>query len=185
MTIHLFAPCASGISSFASNRRTDFSFSGGAGMSYVKHVLQPGEQILWIGKKHWIVYRYSLLFLIVGIILILLEYNYFDSELLIIATTILFGLLTLAYGLQAWFDRWTTEIAVTDKRIIYKTGFINRHTKEMNMDKVASVDVDQTVWGRLLDYGSVEILGTGGAGGFERLRRIASPIKLRNAIDVR
>jgi uncharacterized membrane protein YdbT with pleckstrin-like domain len=153
-------------------------------MSYVKHVLQPGERILWIGKKHWTVFRYSLLFLIVGIVLILVEYNFFDSGLMIAATAVLFGLLTLVYGIRAWFDRWTTEIAVTDKRIIYKTGFINRHTKEMNMDKVASVDVDQTVGGRLLDYGSVEILGTGGAAGFERLERIASPIKLRNAIDV-
>ena len=154
-------------------------------MSYVQHVLQPGEKILRIGKKHWIVYRYSLLFLIGGLVLIFLEYNLFDSQLVIIGTAVLFGLLTLVYGFKAWFDRWTTEIAVTDKRIIYKTGFINRHTKEMNMDKVASVDVDQTVWGRLLDYGSVEILGTGGAGGFERLDRIAAPIKLRNAIDVR
>jgi uncharacterized membrane protein YdbT with pleckstrin-like domain len=175
-----------GGSSFcASNRRANFAFNGVAGMSYVKHVIQPGEKILFIGKKHWIVFRYSLLFLISGIILVFLEYGYFDTGPLIIATAALFGLLTLVYGFQAWFDRWTTEIAVTDKRIIYKTGFINRHTKEMNMDKVASVDVDQTVLGRFLDYGSVEILGTGGAGGFERLDRIASPIKLRNAIDVR
>jgi membrane protein YdbS with pleckstrin-like domain len=159
--------------------------NGASSMSYVKHVLQPGEKILRIGKKHWFVFRYALAFLITGIILVLLEYNYFDSGLAMIATGILFGLLTLVYGFQAWFDRWTTEIAVTDKRIIYKTGFINRHTKEMNMDKVASVDVDQTVLGRLLDYGSVEILGTGGAGGFERLDMIAAPIKLRNAIDVR
>jgi len=74
---------------------------------------------------------------------------------------------------------------VTDKRIIYKRGLINRHTVEMNMDKVATVDVDQSILGRLLDYGSIRILGTGGAHGIERLDRIASPVSLRNAIDVR
>ena len=54
--------------------------------------------------------------------------------------------MTLIYAAKGWFKRWTTEIAVTDKRIIYKTGFIKRHTEEMNMDKVASVDVDQSFW---------------------------------------
>ena len=159
-------------------------------MSYVKHVLQPGEKILRIGKKHWIIYRYALFFLIVGIVSVLLEYNYFDSEPVTISTAVLFGLLTLVYGFRAWFERWTTEIAVTDKRIIYKTGFINRHTEEMNMDKVSSVDVDQSFWGRILDFGTIRIIGAGGAGlrgspGIERLDQIGSPIKLRNAIDVR
>ena len=53
------------------------------------------------------------------------------------------------------------------------------------MDKVASVDVDQSILGRMLNYGSIRILGTGGAHGIERLDRIASPIALRNAIDVK
>ncbi len=110
----------------------------------------------------------------------------------------MFGILTLISAANAWFKRWTTEIAVTDKRIIYKTGFINRHTEEMNMDKVSSVDVDQTFWGRIFDFGTIRIIGAGGAGrrdeddnekelklGIERLDMIGSPIKLRNAIDVR
>ena len=59
--------------------------------------------------------------------------------------------------LYAWFIRWITEIAVTDRRIIYKRGFITRHTDEMNMDKVASVDVDQSILGRMLDYGTVHV----------------------------
>ena len=62
---------------------------------------------------------------------------------------------------SAWFRRWTTEIDVTDRRIVYKRGFINRHTVEMNMDKVESVDVDQSFWGRLLDYGDIIVRGTG------------------------
>jgi uncharacterized membrane protein YdbT with pleckstrin-like domain len=171
--------------SFTSSRQANLSFNGVAGMSYVKHVIQPNEKILRIGKKHWIVYGYAILSLIIGVVLILLEYTFFDSEPVIIFTAALFGVLTIVYGVRGWFKRWTTEIAVTDKRIIYKTGFINRHTQEMNMDKVASVDVDQTVWGRLFDFGSVQILGTGGARGIERLEEIDSPIELRNAIDVR
>ncbi len=63
--------------------------------------------------------------------------------------------------LSAWFKRWTTEIDVTNRRIVYKRGFIKRHTVEMNMDKVESVDVDQSVLGRLLNYGDITIHGTG------------------------
>ena len=55
----------------------------------------------------------------------------------------------------AWFIRWITEFAVTDRRVISKRGFIMRDTDEMNMDKVESVDVDQSILGRLLDYGTV------------------------------
>jgi uncharacterized membrane protein YdbT with pleckstrin-like domain len=50
----------------------------------------------------------------------------------------------------------------------------------MNMDKVESVQVGQSILGRMLDYGTVTILGTGE--GFETLRTIASPIELRNNI---
>jgi len=91
-----------------------------------------------------------------------------------------FAALALVSGIHAWFLRYTTEIAVTDKRVIYKRGFINRHTIEVNMDKVASVDVDQSILGRLLNYGTVTVRGTGLS--FEPLRRIESPLALRNAI---
>ena len=163
-------------------------------MSYMKSVLQPNEQIVMIGRLHWIIYHRAFWFLIAGIILLLLEYKYLDQNAVIIVTAVLFGALTLVFAIHAWFIRWTTEIAVTNKRIIYKRGFITRHTAEMNMDKVASVDVDQSIFGRILDYGSIEILGTGGADGagggnrrlgIERLDRIASPLALRNAIDAR
>ena len=73
-----------------------------------------------------------------------------------------FGVLFAVTLFRAWFARWITEIAVTDRRIIYKRGFIWRHTEEMNMDKVPSVDVDQSILGRMLDYGTIHVIGTGG-----------------------
>ena len=61
--------------------------------------------------------------------------------------------------LRAWFERWTTEVLVTDRRVIYARGFIQRHTVEINMDKIESVDVDQSVLGRAFNYGDVTIRG--------------------------
>ena len=82
--------------------------------------------------------------------------------------------------IQQWFHWWVTEIAVSNRRVIYKKGLIQRETNEMNMDKVESVQIDQSIFGRMLDYGNVTILGTGE--GFKTLRTIASPIELRNSI---
>jgi hypothetical protein len=59
------------------------------------------------------------------------------------------------FAAVAWFNQWITEIAVTNLRVIYKWGFIRRHTAEMNMGKVESVTVSQTILGRLLNYGSI------------------------------
>jgi len=149
-------------------------------MSYVKSVLQPGEKLIAMGRLSWIVYHRAILILIVGIIVIVLERIYSRDTVVFLVTAAVFGVLTIISAFQGWFQRWITEIAVTDRRVIYKRGFINRHTIEMNMDKVATVDVDQSVLGRLLNYGTVTVQGTGMS--FEPLRRIEAPLALRNAI---
>jgi len=90
------------------------------------------------------------------------------------------ALLAAISWLPAFIRRWTTELAVTNRRIVFKSGLFRRHTMEMNMSKVESVDVDQSVMGRILDYGTVTIRGTGG--GIEPMRNIANPIAFRNRV---
>jgi uncharacterized membrane protein YdbT with pleckstrin-like domain len=71
------------------------------------------------------------------------------------------------FGLGLVFLAWvyilykTTEIAITNKRIIAKFGFISRSTIEINLPKVESVQVDQSVLGRMLDYGTIVVAGAG------------------------
>ena len=149
-------------------------------MSYVRSVLQPGEKIIMVGRLSWIVYHRAIFLLFVGVILIVLERIFWGETIVIPVTAVLFGALAIISAIHAWFLRWITEIAVTERRVIYKRGFINRHTIEMNMDKVATVDVHQSVLGRLFNYGTVTVQGTGMS--FEPLRRIESPLALRNAI---
>ena len=62
-------------------------------------------------------------------------------------------------------------------------GFIQRHTVEVHMDKIESVDVDQTVLGRILDYGDVTIRGTGTM--LEPIREVDRPIAFRNEVTAR
>jgi uncharacterized membrane protein YdbT with pleckstrin-like domain len=91
--------------------------------------------------------------------------------------------LALILALRAWFIRWTNEIVVTDRRVIYAQGFIQRHTVEVHMDKIESVDVDQTLMGRILDYGDVTIRGTGTT--LEPIRDVDRPLAFRNEVTAR
>jgi uncharacterized membrane protein YdbT with pleckstrin-like domain len=84
---------------------------------------------------------------------------------------------------SAWFRRWTTELDVTDRRVVHKRGFITRHTVEMNMDKIESVDVEQSVFGRIFDFGDIAIRGTGT--GWEPICTVKAPLKFRNCITAR
>lgn len=148
-------------------------------MSYVQRVLQPGEQVGHVSSIHWIVYWPG----VAVALLAAVAYSLSETRLLTgIWRYSAYGLALVAVVLliQQWFQWWVTEIAVTNRRVIYKKGLIRRHTNEMNMDKVESVQIDQSILGRMLDYGDVTILGTGE--GFEVLRTIASPIELRNSI---
>ena len=131
-------------------------------MSYVDSVLQPGERVILRARLHWLVYWHAIVFLVLGVVLVAWESSSAMGDSVISFTFIAFGVLFVVSFLIAWFNRWITEIAVTDRRVIYKKGFITRHTVEMNMDKVASVDVDQSILGRMLDYGTVHVIGTGG-----------------------
>ena len=149
-------------------------------MSYVQRVLQPGEQVRHTANIHWIVYKWGVGFLLLA------GLTFGFAELVVSGRAFwqvvagLLAVIAVALLFWEWFTRWTTEIAVTDRRVIYKEGFIRRDTNEMNLDKVESVQVKQSILGRVLDYGHVTIIGTGE--GENELRTIAKPIELRNYI---
>jgi uncharacterized membrane protein YdbT with pleckstrin-like domain len=151
-------------------------------VSYLKHVLQPGETVRYRGSLHWILYLAALPWAILGaaIIIVSLSTDRFAAWWIAGAIMLLAALLLT---LRAWFHRWTTEVLVTDRRVIYARGFIQRHTVEINMDKIESVDVDQSIMGRTFNYGDVTIRGTGQT--FEPLRQIDRPIAFRNEVTAR
>ncbi len=154
-------------------------------MRYIEGILQPGEKVLYTGTVHWIVYSAAILLLVLSAAALIAS-TQVESEGAMQGLRIASGLVLIAAivtFIPAWYQRWTTEIDVTDRRVVYKCGFIRRHTVEMNMDKVESVDVDQSIMGRIFGYGDITVHGTGE--GWETLRRIAHPLKLRNAVTAR
>lgn len=151
-------------------------------MSYVDAVLQPGETVRLRGHLHWVLYAKGLAVLAVAAVVWLLPAGDAQRPVLHWAAALvaLVGLLLLA---KSWFDQAITEIAVTDRRVIYKRGLVQRHTAEMNLDKVETVGVDQSILGRMLGYGTVDLRGTGG--GIEGIRTVSDPLVFRSAITAR
>jgi uncharacterized membrane protein YdbT with pleckstrin-like domain len=146
-------------------------------------VLQPNEQVVAIGRLHWIIYGSAIALLALAVAGFVCGMAIPESrQIMWLVALILVGVAALL-TFRAWFEQWITEIAVTDMRVIFKTGFIRRRTSEMNMSKVESVTVNQSMLGRLLGYGTVHIRGTGE--GIEHLHRIASPLEFRTAIIAR
>ena len=74
-------------------------------------------------------------------------------------------------------DRYTDEFAITNKRVVIKTGLISRKTVELNLNKIESVNVDQTIMGRIFGFGNITIIGIGGT--HEFFVNIRKPLEFR------
>ena len=134
---------------------------------------------------HWVFYwRASAAWILALLLLVLSRFTTNEGlVLLCLSASAVVALAALYWTLTAWFHRWTTETDVTNLRVVHKAGFIKRRTFEMSLDKVESVDVNQSIPGRLLNYGDVTIQGVGE--GRETIATIASPLAFRNFITAR
>ncbi len=152
---------------------------------YIDDILQPGEKVLYSTNAHWIFYLPAIAAWIVAILLFLLSRQTTTESivLLCLAASAVVALVALYWTLTAWFHRWTTETDVTNMRVVHKTGFIKRRTFEMSLDKVESVDVNQSILGRIFNYGDDTERGVGE--GAETIDTIASPLEFRNHITAR
>ena len=123
-------------------------------------------------KVHPIVFVTPALFVIAGIVFGILGMPPAGAAFLAIGVVLF---------LAAWIRQWSSEFAVTNKRVIIKVGFISRRTIEINMSKVESVEINQDIFGRLLNYGTIIVIGTGGTK--EPFALIDSPLAFRRAVQ--
>jgi uncharacterized membrane protein YdbT with pleckstrin-like domain len=155
-------------------------------MRYTRRVLQPNERLVYATRLHWYVYLQCVVF-VVACIALAIAANAFARQPRNISLALwiaagIFLLLACVAGVHAFIRRATTELAITDHRVIYKTGLLRRHTLEMNRGRVDSVYVDQSILGRLLDYGTIIVRGAGGS--IEPIRDIAEPLTFRRQITM-
>ncbi len=154
---------------------------------YIDEILQPGEKVLYSTNAHWIFYFPAIVAWIVALALLIVSVTVAAGIPSLVlgcwAAAAVVAIAALYWTIRGWFHRLTTETDVTDRRVVHKTGFIKRRTFEIALDKIESVDVDQTILGRILNYGDVTIMGVGE--GRQRISTIASPLAFRSAITAR
>lgn len=128
-------------------------------MGYIEDTLSDSEQIVYEGQFHWTYYAAAWLALIfLGVFII--------------------GIILFV---QIMMRIWTTEVGVTNHRVIHKTGWISRSTDELELSSVEGVEVEQGILGRIFGYGRLIISGTGVEDVVTPL--IAEPLEFRKAID--
>ena len=125
--------------------------------SYVEGALITGEKVLHSGRVSW----WSVWHLLLAGVLLL---------------PFVVGLVFLAW---AWIRVTSTELAITNKRVIAKFGFISRNTMEIAVQKVESIQVQQSLMGRMLDFGTLIISGTGTS--HAPIPSISDPMAFRRA----
>ena len=158
-------------------------------MSYITKTLVPGEKVVYQTRLHWIVMLGHLVGAVVlwGLGGYVLWYAYAHPQMESTsrhiaayggAALLLCGLIVLFAGT---LRRNTTEMAVTTRRVVVKTGLASRRTIEMLLNKVETIEVTEPGMGRLLGYGSITLIGTGGTS--EQFHKIAKPLVFRNEVQ--
>ena len=145
-------------------------------MSYIKSQLLPGEEIKYRGHLHRSIFAPAFSFAVVAVLTLVIVLQSGDWPLF-------WGLVAAALVSYIWAQILysTSEFAVTNKRVVIKVGWLRRRTVETMLSKVEGINVDQSLLGRLLGYGSIIITGTGGTQ--EPFRNIGSPFEFRRQVQ--
>ena len=155
-------------------------------MGYIDQNLISGEAVAYKARMHWIIFVQPLLFTIVFVGIAALMF-YLSIEKVPEHATLLrwLGAASIAAAIVPLFAaavaRASAEFAVTNKRVILKTGFIQKKTAEMFLNKIESVGVDQSIAGRVCGYGTIVLRGTGGT--LEPFHRVSAPLEFRRQIQ--
>lgn len=156
--------------------------------SYVKRAMQPNESILYETQLHWIIYKMGITITLMGFLVgrfapLPVKTFLGDSIAAMVAPAVTYiaaGLIALgAFQLIASYIRQiSTELVITDQRVIAKRGFIATTSYELMMTKVEGATIEQSVWGRLLGFGTLMVKGTGG--GISPIDHVANPYRFHS-----
>lgn len=147
-------------------------------MSYIDNNLLPNEQILFRTKKHFIIFFIPVVWTILALIAAMYMY---DNPILSKLYWLPWIIAVVFWG-YAWLEYQFSDFAVTDKRIMMREGFFTRHTNEMRIATISQVNVEQTLVGQLLNYGTVSI---NAFGAYDVYTLIAKPTQFQRMVNAR
>jgi len=140
-------------------------------MGYIEANLLPGETVVQRARLHWIVFLKAVAVIIVGLALLVVQP---------IVGAVIAGV-GLIMAVPPFLERTTSEFGVTSKRVIIKVGLIQRRTLELLIRQVEAISVDQSLMGRIFNFGTITLTGTGGVR--ETFQNISNPLEFRRSIQ--
>lgn len=153
-------------------------------MGYVEGLLGKNEQIVIKTRQHWIVLARSFIANLIILLLLLLAAIFLEVASprsrfgllgLVLVILMIFPILGFMRDYLQW---WNEEYLVTNRRVIQAEGVINKHVIDSSLEKINDVVLNQSLLGRLFDYGDIEIL-TASEIGVNMLRHITHPVKFK------
>jgi uncharacterized membrane protein YdbT with pleckstrin-like domain len=156
-------------------------------MGYVEQNLISGEEVAYKSGLHWIVLLRSMVIAavlaVLGVVMLAESSQVKDaqSKQVVSALGVVAIVIGAIYLLAAMIRRRGAEFAVTNKRVIFKTGVMRRSSEELFLNKVESITVNEGMLGRALNYGTINVRGTGGT--LEPFHKIAHAQEFRRHVQ--
>jgi uncharacterized membrane protein YdbT with pleckstrin-like domain len=159
-------------------------------LRYVESLLGKNEQILWRARQHWIVLTANFVINLFIFIVVLAVYgaagtlgagaigDFLRSNRGFALLALLFPIGWFGWELLQW---WAEEYLITTTRVVQTEGLINKHTKDSALEKINDITLNQSVVGRILNYGDLAII-TGSDMGTNLLKRLAQPVEFKKTL---
>ena len=156
-------------------------------MKYAKTTLLKNEDLKLGTKPHPIIFANAICVFILALLFYANLYNVLGAPLSLLGTPLnqLLSLVTFCLALVllvgSLIAYYTSEYVVTTKRVLMKTGLIQRYSLELFLERVEGIYVDQSILGRILKYGTITVVGTGGTKDF--FPYVPGPLFFRNKVQ--
>lgn len=144
-------------------------------MAYIDNNLMNGENVLYRGKLHWIIFSWPIFWFIIAL------FFFTASGRETAGVGFLFLIISSIAGFISYLNYTTSEFGITNKRVIVKVGIIRRNSLEVLLNKIEGIQVNQSIMGRILGFGSVMVSGTGGTK--DPFHKISSPLEFRKKVQ--
>ncbi len=153
-------------------------------MGYIHKSLLDGEEIVYLTRRHKIIFAYPVIWLLLSAILFGVKWVFVLKPEINFTLSIFSGIslaAALIHALVIWVLYISAEFGITNQRVIVKEGFLKRKTVEVFLKSVESVQVDQSICGRLLNFGTIIVAGTGGVN--DPFNMIRGPLEFKKQVQ--
>ena len=153
-------------------------------MSYIKKTLVEGENIIVSKRYHWVFWFWPSIQFIVPFLLVIWGVMKWSEDIFspfVIVIAILFAASLMMLFIYLFVQYVSTENVATNKRVIFKMGFIRSDTDELRNENIENIQIKQSIIGRILGYGDLEFRGTGGSPVV--FQTIPDPISVKKEIE--